>query len=410
MADASDHYMLGLLRGRREDRDGALSCYHTAVHLDPEVSLYWFRLAESRHLRGLEALDEVKRAVELAPGDPWTCNLYGLILQRTGKYEEARQYFTRALRHLQVGAPSAERTPGDEPPAKEPPSRVGVSTVPKGSIASIVDIVVNLSEVLCRLGDSAEALEIVGSFLGQSLPEGGLYNQIGNLRARSGDLDGALHAYQRALEIDPGRSEFAENCAAVCIELDMLSRAEELLGGLVERAPSPSVYNLMGNVARLKGEYLRAEMSYSEGLKLDSGNPRLNANLADLWVLRGDYPRAKDLVVRMMADHPNDEQGLSLLNRIRQSRETRLTCAGCRREWWVPRQLSRHPPVVVRGEPPGDAPAGKCPVCGRILCIECALPHLKGKRFYCPTCEEPLKLAGDELRYLMDSYLTNESD
>ena len=89
-----------------------------------------------------------------------------------------------------------------------------------------------------------------------------------------------------------------------------------------------------------------------------------------------------------------------LVQAFRERYEVAYRCSGCGREWWVPREVPRQGRLVVRGEPPGQAPAGVCPVCGRIYCVGCASEHVVDSRLTCAVCGEPLKLSDQRLVYL----------
>jgi predicted RNA-binding Zn-ribbon protein involved in translation (DUF1610 family) len=102
-----------------------------------------------------------------------------------------------------------------------------------------------------------------------------------------------------------------------------------------------------------------------------------------------------------LSRHPGHARVKPLLERIRAEHEERLSCATCGREWWVPRELPPQPSIRIRGEPPADAPAGRCPQCGKIYCVGCASAHLRDMRFVCPDCGELLKLNEDSLKWLL---------
>jgi len=82
-----------------------------------------------------------------------------------------------------------------------------------------------------------------------------------------------------------------------------------------------------------------------------------------------------------------------------------LHCDSCAREWTAPRDIPDQPALKLRGEVPDDAPAGRCPACGRIFCVSCARPFLKEGRFLCRDCGERLDLKDDHLRYILRSRL-----
>jgi len=152
-----------------------------------------------------------------------------------------------------------------------------------------------------------------------------------------------VREYEKAVRMDPENPAYKENCAAACIELDMVHRAEELLAQVEPEHPSASVYNLLGQVAALKGERARAELAYSAGLEREPGNPDISVNLALLQRERGRHDDARSLLLAVLSTHPGHARARSLLERIRAEREQRILCATCGREWWAPRELPPQP-------------------------------------------------------------------
>ncbi len=396
--DSAVHFLHGLVLAGRGERREAAGHLAAACRLEPAYPLYWLRLAENLHLLGEDPHEALGNAIRLAPGDPWVNNLLGMVRLEAGRLEEAGEALRKAL----------EAAPGE------------------------ADILINYSEYLDRAGQRDRALEILAeaagapsaaaapaaaaalapsaavAALGTSAAQAALANHRGNLLARAGRTAEAVRDYERAVRLEPDNPRYAENCAGACIELDMILRAEELLGRLLERAPSPSVYGKVGNLAALKREHARAEAAYREGLRLDPGDRDLQLNLAALQLERNDYHQAKEAVGRLLAQDPGHAGGLRLLERIRARYETRLACDACGREWWTPREVPPQPAMSVRGEPPGEAPAGQCEACGRVYCVACAAEHLREGRFICPHDEKPLRFTDERLKYLLRGYLQKE--
>jgi tetratricopeptide (TPR) repeat protein len=200
-----------------------------------------------------------------------------------------------------------------------------------------------------------------------------------------------------------------ENCAAACLEAENITRAEELLVKVIESQPTVSAYNLLGNLCVLRTEYLRAEYCYNEGLRLEPRHRELRLNLASLHLERSRYKPAKELTEALLAEYPSDKRILRLRQKLRDRFEIRFFCSQCGREWWVSREIPRQEVGKIHNEPPPESPAGRCPECGNIYCIECARVHLKEKRFACAACGEFLKLSDNHLRYLVREYLRTAS-
>ena len=193
-----------------------------------------------------------------------------------------------------------------------------------------------------------------------------------------------------------------------------LSRNEELLYLLEEKTPDSSVYNMIGNTARLKGEFARAEAAYQRSLEIEF-NPVVALNYIEGICEKQDYTEAWKMINKYFSGNelPEhlSERYSRLYGRIKKEAEITLSCASCSREWKVLKNTVMNRPLKIVGEPPHESPAGRCPVCGKIYCVGCALQWLEGQRFTCPDCNEYLKLNDDYLRYLVSEYaeLTGKS-
>jgi tetratricopeptide (TPR) repeat protein len=369
--DSAVHYLLGIILSSRGRREEALPRLARAAELEPAFPLYQFRLAETLHALGRDPGPLLDNALVLAPDDPWTNNLAGKIRIEAGDPGGAVLF----LRKARAAAPAEQ------------------------------DICLNLSEALSLSGRHEEALQVIDSLSTAAEGSASAANQRGNILARQGESERAVHEYESAIRLDPKNIVYKENCAAACLAIDMVHRAEELLAQVEPEHPSPSVYNLLGRVALLKGERARAELAFQAGLAMDPGNPDLTVDLAMLHNERGNHGKAKELLLSVLSAAPGHALSRRLLERLRDEHERRLACAVCEREWWVPKDLPPQPTFRVRGEPPAEAPAGRCPQCGKIYCIGCASSHLKEMRFFCPECGEFLKLSDDALKWLVARYI-----
>ena len=365
--DSAVHYLLGIILTGRGARAEGLPRLARAAALEPDFPLYQFRLAETLHLLGNDPREPLARARSLAPSDPWVNNLEGQLAMEAG----------------------------------DPAGAVGFLSTARAAAPGEETICLNLSEALVRTGRGAEALDVIDGYVKEAAESGRTANQRGNILALMDNKQGAVREYEKAIRLDPENAAYKENCAAACIELDMVHRAEELLAQVEPDHPTASVYNLLGQVAALKGERARAELSYSEGLRRDPGNPDISVNLALLLRERGRHDEARDLLLSVLSEHPGHARARSLRDRIRAEREQRIVCAACGREWWAPRDLPPQPSLRVRGEPPAAAPAGRCPACKKVYCVGCASAHLREMRFYCPDDGEFLRLSDDPLKWLL---------
>ena len=261
------------------------------------------------------------------------------------------------------------------------------------------DIVINYSEALYQGERREEAVALLKTRNDQAP----LCNQLGNLLSKEGNYSDAVAAYESGLRIAPTDIDIMMNCAAACVEADLVHRADEILSRLLEIEPTAQGYNLTGHVARIKGEYPRAEAAYREAMALDPKDQDIALNLVELQMARIMYMDARAIFTDHL--HPDDgSRAEHVWEALRNATEIRLSCHGCEREWWAPVDVEPQPRLRIQGELPDETPAGKCPKCGDIYCIGCAKTTLRDSRFYCKECDVPLKLAGDHLKLVVKRY------
>lgn len=364
--DSSIYYLLAMIKARKGKREEAVELLRRAIELEDDFALYWFRYAENLFLTGANPEAPLRKALALSPEDPWINNFAGVYYLETNEPEMALDHLRKALQ--------------EEPDETE--------------------IVLNYAEALYEAGEKQEAF----AFLSARNADSRVYNLLGNLSARENRYEEAARYYDQAINMDKNNPIYLENCATANIELDRITRAEELLVQCLTVTDTATVYNLMGNVARIRGEYLRAEAAYQEALIRDPEHVECRLNLADLYLFMDKTEQAQK-VLDSVEDDKTNPRIERLYKRVTNSLFLFLRCNECGREWKVARKIGKQPPLRLYGEPPAEAPAGKCPSCGKILCIGCASQWIEKKRFVCPHCSEYLSLEDDHLRYLIRSFL-----
>ena len=367
--DSSVAFMYGLVLASERDRKAADLYLQKAAESEPDFYLYWFRLAENRLILLGDPGYALQKALERAPENRWVLNLAGQYYLESDAPEKACEYLEKACENSENES----------------------------------EIYINYSEALFQTGDVGASLAVLKNMDDNA----DALNQMANIETRRDNLQEAVTLYERAMAIDSLNPVIRENCASAYIEIDMVNRAEEILAGLIDGNPSGRAYNLIGNIAKLKGEPERAESAYTEGIRVDPENHDLLLNLADLYIEKGDYGSAVDTLERV-PDGADPHRSEKLRHRLRKATHRHYICTGCGLEWWVPLDIGPQPQLKIHGEPPPESPAGKCPECGAVYCIRCAESHLKEERFFCQKCNENLKLSDDHLKYLASSYLQRE--
>jgi tetratricopeptide (TPR) repeat protein len=372
--ESSVFFLAGIISSDRGEKDKAIGFIQKACELEDSFYLHWLKLAENKFHCGQDPEEELKKALALAPNEPWTLNQYGLYYMNKGDLKKAKDFFYRAYKQA----------------LSEP------------------TIVINFSEVLSRNNEMKEAFQVLNVESLKNNPK--IINHRGNLCIKLGDTASAIKEYNKALKLEPDNPVFLENCAKACIERDMIKKAEELLTKLFDISPTPSVCNLIGYCALIQRDWIRSEVAFREGLEKEPENKEIQLNLASLYLDRLDYTRAKEAVMKVLKRDPEHSEGKKILARIRETFEVNITCASCGKEWWAPENVSVQSRLTIHGEPPGDAPAGKCGSCGHVYCVECAQRYVRENRFYCPDCNVFLKLSDDWLKYLLLEKIKEKED
>jgi len=380
--DSALHYLYGLCLAERGDSEAALEQFEEALRLEPEYPLYAFRYAERLFLSGRDAGEAIARAGELAPAEG---EVRGWIMNLAGQEALARDDLSSAELYLNKAREALPSSP---------------------------DIAVNLSELASREGRLEDALACLEAFPDTA----SCRNQAGNVLARAAGtetletkeelLEKAAREYLRAVNADPSNAEYQANLAAVYLELERYSDAEDRIRKSLDLGPTPRALLLAGNLAMVYGDFPRAEAAYRLGLESSPGEAALTVGLARCYLALQKSDKALELARSLEQSDPG--RSAKLLAEIEEATTESLSCASCGRIWRVPRELPPQSSSSIRAMPPDDSPAGACPNCGKIFCIACRKEHLVDSRFTCPDCGSALKLLDDRLRYLVRESLRRD--
>jgi len=363
-ADSSINFLYALIlagRGKRREADEVLK---NVVKEEPEYYLYWFRYAENLYFLGKDGSAALEKALEYNNSDPWVMNLAGLIALDEGNTKKALSWFEQAFE-------------------KDP---------------TLIEVRINYSETLMKLGRAAEAFALVKDDEGAEI-----INQRGNLQVKAGQYNEAVGTYLRAVKLSPENRTYRKNYADLLLKLDRILEAEEVFARLLEEKPESTLLVQIARIADMKGEFRRAEIAYQEALKHDSSDDFVIMAYVSFLISRNQYKKAQTLLEKV-SDAYDPEKKKRMNDEIRQATMERYECSICHREWWVPNDIPEMGVLKLHGEPHPESPAGKCPSCGKVYCVACAHNTIRDNRFVCADCDIPLKLSENYLRYLAAGY------
>jgi predicted Zn-dependent protease len=372
--DSSVDFLYGIILRERGEEEKALALFESSANSEENFYPYWFKFAESLYLMGLPAEDKALKAMTLEPENPWIHNLYGLILLSEDRNEESKTSFARAL-ELEGNS---------------------------------VDILINYSNAVAVI----DGIEAALTLFSEESDNPSVQNQLGNLLYSNADYEKAAVSYGKAVNGDGSSRTYKENLASALIKQDRILAAEEILSGLMEEYLSSATLEMTAQVAFRKGQYNRANASFIEAIKLEPANTRILLNYGDFLYTRLDYQGVLDVAEKVLSPgtekrvkHKETDAANSLLSKVFKALNDRYNCSACGLEWNVPKNIPVIGVVRLHGEPVGESPAGKCRICQKIYCVNCAIDYIQDNRFVCPDCNEPLKLSENYLKYLAKEYV-----
>ncbi len=362
--DSAVWYLHGMILQGDGDVNKARKAFEKAVSLEPEYGLYRFRLAEHNFNTGELHEEELRQALEKDSENGWVYNLAALSALRRNQLDEALGHITRAR-----------------------------SILPRD-----ISVLVNYAEIERRRGN----LDTVLPLLSGEDPEA--LHAAANLLVEDGRYDEADSWYRQALHRNPYDPGLLTDCAANCLERDVINEADDLLSRAFESTTNERMYQLVSVLAGIKGEYTRAEVALLQGLEEFPDSPLLLYELSGVYVMTGKLEKAGKIADRL--DKTGQPEKAALVREeVREAGTNKLVCSSCGREWRVPRDIPPQGSLKLRAQPPEDLPAGTCPECRDTVCIGCAKEHLgEDGRFRCAKCGVPLKLIDQNVLWLLGQW------
>ena len=157
------------------------------------------------------------------------------------------------------------------------------------------------AEALLKTGDLDEAqhflalaTELVPTF------EKAL-NNLGVVRARLGDEDGALEAYEKGLESDPKNIPILTNLARLHQQMGRPEKAYEALARVEgAQTTNPFYFVYRGELALTQGDTAGALEHMKKALRLDTEIPEVHVGLAKVYLAMGNLERTRHHVERAL--------------------------------------------------------------------------------------------------------------
>src|SRR6266481_6790746 len=286
--NTADYYSdRGLAKLRKRDNDGAVADFTRAIELDPKNAIAYRNRALAKNIKkdADGALADYNRAIELDPKNASAFNNRGNIKKSKGDLDGAIADFSSAIEinpKLAVAYKNRGETKqakGNAAGAKEDLKRAGELDPELMSKESVADSISN------RAASASPAPSSPGTG-GPNLKQAERYYESGLKKQQAGNLDGAIAAYSRAIELNPNYTEAYNNRGNVKGAKEDHDGAIADLNHAIELNPKyAKAYYNRGNVKGDKGDHDGAIADFDRAIELDpkytdSYNKRRNAKRA----------------------------------------------------------------------------------------------------------------------------------
>lgn len=259
-AHAGAHNNAGSLLAQRGELTRALALFRRAVALQPDDHQAQHNLGLALTQTGLheEAIGHLTRAVELAPTNAsWWSDLANALVQ-CQRYADAVPLYERSLA-LAPGQPV---------------------------------ILANFAVALRGLRRYDDAVTVSHAALAQ---EPNFYDalcNLGNIQKERRHPAEAFDALSRAIALEPTLPAARVNLASLEIAENRLEEARAIIEAVVTEHPSHApAWSVLGHCAFEEGNYAEAEDAWLRARDLDPTDASAEFNLANLWLLHGDFAR-----------------------------------------------------------------------------------------------------------------------
>lgn len=273
------HNDLGVLFQQQSDITRSRFHHEEAVRLQPHNVLFQKNLADLLYIACGEIEEAMKlyiKILEINPKDIETLKAISHICIESGKLDDARSFLETILRiepWNKEARDSLAEISGSEKKAQPSP--------PTGYNA---DEIYAEAQRLVQQNQLSEALSLLEELVRNNDSNALFHNDLGVLRFRRGDIDGARRAYERAVELQPATSNFRKNLADLYFaELGMVDDAINIYLDLLKKYPR-DVETLagLGQICTAVGHPEEAKSFFRRALEIEPWNREVRAALQPL--------------------------------------------------------------------------------------------------------------------------------
>jgi tetratricopeptide (TPR) repeat protein len=144
-----------------------------------------------------------------------------------------------------------------------------------------------------------------------------IYFHLGNAYYETGDTDGAVAAFLKAVELDPRYFKAEVNLALMYDEQEKYAQAIEVFEQAAEIEPkNPEVWSHMGNTYYAQGQYAKAMELYRKALELNDKAAHALYSIGVAFADAGIFREAVRYWTRVSQLEPESELGKSAADNV----------------------------------------------------------------------------------------------
>jgi len=272
------HYNMGTIHLRRKQYPKAIASFQAAAKLNPQDPFVQNNLGVAFEAQKdwTSALGAFKRAADLRPDNRLFARNTGLVMARLRRPE--------AVTYL-------ERASGDG-----------------GDDA----VLLPLSEAYARAGRTADALQLLEKARAAQAKNSIYWFNLAVLRNQTGDSDGAVQAYRRAIELNPSDLDSLNNLGLLHFRAGRFREAAVLFDKLSGLNPNSINAKMnLGAAAANSGDLKKAIAVWKEVIKAEPTRTGVRLDLANALWETGDVEGARQQYLQVLSTDKNHAEALN---------------------------------------------------------------------------------------------------
>lgn len=279
----------------------AADYYQRLTQLIPTEVEYWLNLGISYHRQSMlkDAVPAFTKARNLRPDSTYVQTYLGFALWQTADLTGARTCFQTAL--------------------SQSPDRD--------------DIVLHLASVMEEQNAEPEAAQVCVLFLETKPEVAEVWFRLGYLRLCLKEFGGAIEAFDKCLQLQPGWPEAELNLALACFQGKQASRAQKVLEAMLSREPdNAEVTKGLATIALESGDNNRAFTLHTRLIELGAATPEIYYNCGLLAQQAGNNIKAAEFYGKALEQRRDFPEALLNLGHVLNSEGREDEARAC----WAP--------------------------------------------------------------------------